>query len=429
MARNAFDGWLRPACAGEEESVVRRFAPLIAGFLALTLVGAACTSKKAESASDIQALQLKLDQASAKSPGAVLRSTLDTVFGEHVALIADAAAAQIQGRAADITAASGRLLGQNSTDLATAFGTVYPDAQATFLALWKKHIAFFLDYGAAAAKNDGAGKTKAVDQLNAYAVTFAAFLNGQNSLLPKDAVVSLFKEHATTVTAVIDALAAKDYAKADTALIAAYAHMDMIGKALATAIRTQHPEKLQGVPDSKPADLRAQLDAALQGHSLLLYSMGAAIIQKRTPDASAAVNALSTTNAEDIASIIGTAWGGDSQATFLAAWKKQIPLYESYARAVATKNATAEAKYRDDLATAAAGIGTVIHGLDPELAAGDISDLIELHLLSIKQSIDSLGRNSFGVAYDALLRAILHMDDLAAELADGVAKQFPTKFV
>ena len=408
---------------------MRRFAPLIAGFLALTLVGAACTSKKASSVEDLAAIQAKLDQASAKSPGAVLRSTLDTLFGEHVALLADAAAAQIQGRAADVTAASERLLGKNSTDLATAFGTVYPDAQITFYALWRKHIAFFLDYGAAAAKNDAAGKKKAVDQLNAYAVTFAAFLNGQNSLLPKDAVVALFKEHATTVTAVIDAVAAKDYAKADTALIAAYAHMDMIGKALATAVRAQHPEKLQGVPDSKPADLRAQLDAALQGHSLLLYSMGAAIVQKRAPDAAAAVDALTSTNANDIASLIGTAWGGSSQATFLTAWQKQIPLYESYARAVAAKNATAEAKYRDDLATAAQGIGTVIHGLDPELAAGDISDLVELQLLSIKQSIDSLGRNDFGLAYDALLRAVMHMDDLAAEIADGVAKQFPTKFV
>jgi hypothetical protein len=415
--------------AGEEDSVVRRFAPLIAGLLALTLVGAACTSKKAASASDIQALQLKLDQASAKSPGAVLRSTLDTLFGEHVALIADAAAAQIQGRAADLAAATDRLLGKNSTDLATAFGTVYPDAQATFLTLWRRHIAFFLNYGAAAAKNDGAGKKKAVDDLTAYAATFGAFLHGQNSLLPKNAVASLFTEHATTVIAVIDAQAAQDYAKADTALAAAYSHMDLIGKALATQIRAQHPEKLQGVPDSKPADLRAQLDAALQEHSLLVFSMGAAILQARAPDAGAAVDALRTTNATDIASIIGTAWGGNSQTTFLTAWLKQIPLYERYARAVAAKDANAEAKYRDDLATAAEGIGTVVHGLDPQLDAGDISDFLKLHVLSIKQSIDSLARSKYGVAYDALLRAITHMDDLAAEIADGVAKQFPMKFV
>ena len=415
--------------AGEEESVVRRFAPLIAGLLALTLVGAACTSKKTSSASDLQAIQAKLDQASAKSPGAVLRSTLDTLLGEHVALIADATAAQIQGRAADAATASNRLLGKNASDLAAAFGTIYADAQAPFLGLWKRHIAFFLNYGTAAAKNDAAGKKKAVDQLNAYAATFAAFLNVQNSLLPKAAVESLFKEHATTLFAVIDAQAAKDYKKEYTALAAAYSHMDMIGGALAAAIRAQHPEKLQGLPDSKPATLRAQLDAALQEQSVLLSALGAGIIQKRAPDAAAAVDALGTTNANDIASIIGTAWGGSSQSDFLAAWQKQIPLYESYARSVAAKNTAGEAKYRDDLATAADKIGKVINGLDPQLAAGDISDLVKLHVLSIKQVMDSLGRNNFDVAYDALLRAITHMDNLAAEIADGVAKQFPTKFV
>ena len=54
---------------------------------------------------------------------------------------------------------------------------------------------------------------------------------------------------------------------------------------------------------------------------------------------------------------------------------------------------------------------------------------MKLHVLSIKQVVDYLGRSNYGVAYDALLRAITHMDNLAAEIADGVAKQFPTKFV
>jgi len=408
---------------------VRRSARLIAGLLALALVGAACTSKKSSSVEDLQAIQAKLDAASAKSPGAVLRSTLDTLFGEHVALIADATAAQIQGRAADVAAASERLLGKNSIDLATAFATIYPDAQATFLALWKKHIAFFLNYGAAAAKNDAAGKKKAVDQLTAYAATFGAFLNGQNSLLPKDAVETLFKEHATTLFAVIDAQAAKDYAKADADLVAAYAHMDMIGKALAAAIRAQHPEKLQGVPDSKPADLRAGLDSALQEHSVLLYTMASAIAQKRAPDAAAAVDALGGSNANEIASIIGTTWDSSAQSAFLAAWQKQIPLYEKYARAVAANNVNAAATYRDDLATAADNIETAVHGFDPQFSPGDISDLVKLHVLSIKQVIDSLSGKNYGVAYDALLRAITHMDDLAAELADGAAKQFPMKYV
>ena len=416
--------------AGKEETVVRRFAPLIAGLVALTLVGAACSSKGGSSTADQAAAQAKIDAAAAKGPGALLRSTLDTVLGEHVALLAEAGAAQVAGQAAGVKAASDRLLGKNSSDLATAFGSIYPDAQATFLALWQKHITFFLDYAAAAAKNDAAGKKKAVDQLNAYAATFAAFLNGQNSLLTKDGVTSLFKEHATTVLAVIDAEAAKDDAKADTALVAAYSHMDMIGKAIAVAIRTQHPEKLAGTPDSKPSTLRAQLDAALQEHSVLLCNLGAAILQKNNAGATAAVDALNS-NANDLAGIVGTQFAGSAQADFLAAWQKQIPLYESYARAVAAKNAGGEAKYRDDLSTAADNIGKAVVKLSPEAGSGDVSiaDFMKLHILSIKEVIDQLAHNRFDNADDALLRAIQHMDDLATELADSIAKQFPTKFV
>ena len=405
---------------------MRRFAPVIAGLLALTLVGASCT-KSSSSTQDAQTKQALLDQAAAKNPGAVLRSTLDKILGEHVALIAAAAAAQAQGRAKDVTEAQAFLVGQNSTDLATAFGQVYPDAQGSFLSLWQKHISFFLSYGAAAAKNDAAGKKKALDDLSAYATTFAAFLNTQNNQLPTAAVEALFKAHATTLTAVIDDEAAKNYAKAYADLVAAYEHMDMIGKALALAIRVQHPEKLAGRPDSKAADLREQLDMALEEHSILSYGLVSAILGKREPDATAAVAALNT-NASNIASIIGAQFGS-GQSDITSAWQKQIPLYEGYARAVVAKNVTAQGKNRDDLAAAAEAIGKVLNGLDSGLDAGVMSDFVKLHVLSIKEATDYMAKGKFDVAYGALVRAIGHMEDLAAEIADGVATKFPTKFV
>src|SRR6266446_2387215 len=76
MARN-LDGSRPGTVAGKEDTVVRRSAPLIAGLVALTLVGAACTSKGGASTPDAAAAQAKIDAAAAKSPGAILRSTLD----------------------------------------------------------------------------------------------------------------------------------------------------------------------------------------------------------------------------------------------------------------------------------------------------------------------------------------------------------------
>ena len=409
---------------------MRRSAPLIAGLVALTLVGAACSSKGGSSTADAAAAQAKIDAAAAKSPGAILRSTLDTVLGEHVALLGALGAASAQGRAAGVKAASDMLLGKNATDLATAFGTIYPDQQGGFLALWKRHITFFQSYAAAAAKNNGAGKKKASDDLTSYAASFAAFLNGANSALPKDAVQSLFAAHAKGVLDVIDAEVAKDYAKADAAVVAAYAHMDMIAKALADAIRTQHPEKLAGDPTSKPADLRASLDVSLQEHSVLLYNLGEAIVAKNNARAAAAVDALNT-NANDVATILGNQFGGSSQGDLLSVWKKQIPLYESYARAVVAGNVAAEAKYRDDLDTAADNVGKAISKLSPSAGTPDasISDFMKLHVLSVKEVVDQLAKGHDSNADDALLRAIQHMDDMAAEIADAIAKQFPTKFV
>jgi hypothetical protein len=428
-ARN-LDGSRPGVVAGKEETVVRRSAPLIAGLVALTLVGAACSSKGGSSTADAAAAQAKIDAAAAKSPGAILRSTLDTLLGEHVALLAELGAASAQARAAGVTAASDRLLGKNASDLATAFGTIYPDLQVGFLALWKKHITFFQSYAAAAAKNDGAGKKKASDQLTSYAASFAAFLNGANSSLPKDAVQSLFVAHAKGVLDLIDAEVAKDYAKADAAVVGAYGHMDTIAKALAAAIRTQHPEKLAGDPSSKPADLRASLDSALQEHSVLLYNLGAAILAKNNARAAAAVSELNT-NANDLATILGDQYGGSAQGDLLSVWKKQIPLYESYARAVAAKDTGAEARYRDGLDSAADDVGKAITKLSPSAGTPDvsISDFVKLHVLSIKEVIDQLARNRDDLADDALLRAIQHMDDMAAEIADAIAKQFPTKFV
>ena len=409
---------------------MRRFTSLLAGLVAFSLIGAACSSSGGTSTTQQAAIQAKLDQASAKSAGALLRSTLETILGEHVALLAEAGAAAAAGQAAGVKAASDLLLGKNASDLATAFGTIYPDNQIAFGKLWERHITFFINYANAAAKHNAAGEKQAADQLTAYAKTFATFLNGINPSLQASAVESLFAEHAKGVLQVFDAEVAKDYAKADTALVAAYAHMDKIGEALAVAIRAQHPEKLSGLPDSKPADLRASLDVAFQEHSVLLYNLGAAIIAKNNARASAAVAALNA-NASAVGTIFGNEFGGSAASDIQSVWQKQIPLYESYAHAVASKNAGAQATYRDDLATAADNVGKAIVKLSPEAGTPDvsISDFMKLHVLSIKEVIDQLGHNRPDNADDALIRAMQHMDDMAAEIADAIAKQYPSKFV
>lgn len=172
-----------------------------------------------------------------------LRVTLNKLLGEHVSLAAAATGAALHGQQAQFEAAAGAL-DNNSLDLAKAIGSVYGQgAQDAFLPLWRKHIEFFVNYTVATAENNAEAKKSAVDDLMGYAEDFGAFLNSANENLPKDAVAGLVREHVTTLAAVVDAQAKKDYAAAYEAERMAYGHMQHISDALAEAIAEQFPKK------------------------------------------------------------------------------------------------------------------------------------------------------------------------------------------
>jgi hypothetical protein len=172
-----------------------------------------------------------------------LRVTLNQLLGEHVTLAASATGAALGGRNGEFEAAAAAL-DTNSVAIADAIGWVYgEDAGATFLPLWRTHIGFFVDYTVATAESDMAAKQKAVDDLTGYASDFGAFLESANPNLTKDAVAELVGHHVMTLAAVVDAQASMDYAAAYTAERTAYAHMQTISDALASAIAMQFPDR------------------------------------------------------------------------------------------------------------------------------------------------------------------------------------------
>ena len=183
------------------------------------------------------------------SKAAALRSGLNLLLREHVWLAGSATGAALGGRMPQFEAVAAALNGpanSNSADIVAAVGSVYgPEIGKAFDGLWRsdKHIPQFVAYTQAAAKGDQAGKDAAVAQLKAYAKEFGTTLNSVNDKLPADAVESAIVEHATTLLAVIDAQAAKDPAKAATALRSAVSHMSMTGKAIAGATVARFPEK------------------------------------------------------------------------------------------------------------------------------------------------------------------------------------------
>ena len=179
----------------------------------------------------------------ASLPAAELRAKLNTLLQEHAYLAASATNAALGGRQAEFQAAA-QALDANSVDLSKAIGMVYgTGAESAFLALWRKHIGFFVDYATGVATKDKVKQDKAVNDLVGYTQDFGAFLASANPNLPKATVADLVKTHVLTLKDVVDAQGMGDQKKAYMALRAAASHMMMIADPLAMAIAKQFPEK------------------------------------------------------------------------------------------------------------------------------------------------------------------------------------------
>jgi hypothetical protein len=212
---------------------------LVVRIMAVTLGGALAASQAAAQTyvtADHEASAPRMDAAE-------LRASLNRLLQEHVYLAGAATGAALGGRDAEFKAAAGALDG-NGVDLSKMIGAVYgADAGQAFLALWRRHIGFAVDYTTGVATRDRKKADGAVDALVAYSQDFAAFLASANPNLPKSAVADLVKTHVVTLKDVVDAQAAKDPAKTYAALRSAAGHMSMIADPLAAAIAKQFPDK------------------------------------------------------------------------------------------------------------------------------------------------------------------------------------------
>src|SRR5262249_32694879 len=93
-------------------------------------------------------------QTIASTSSSDLRIGLNSLLKEHVYLAAAATGAALGGRQDEFKSAAGAL-DANSVALSQAIGSVYgSDAETAFLALWRKHIGFFVDYTTGVAKKD-----------------------------------------------------------------------------------------------------------------------------------------------------------------------------------------------------------------------------------------------------------------------------------
>ena len=182
--------------------------------------------------------------ATLTSKSADLRTTLNLQLSEHVYLAGFSVAEALLGNTPGFEGGAAAL-DQNSVELGKTIAAAYgPEAEKRFLELWRAHIGMFVAYTQASAKNDAAGKAKAVADLDGYRKDFDAFLSGANPNLPKGAVEQLLVMHVNGIAKAVDLLAAKDYKSGYANLKTAEDHSIMLADPITAAIVKQFPDKL-----------------------------------------------------------------------------------------------------------------------------------------------------------------------------------------
>ena len=171
-----------------------------------------------------------------------LRVLLNSLEREHVALAATATRDGFSGNPDFKDAAAS--LDNNSVALSQAIGSVYGDeASKKFLAIWRSHIGFFVNYTVAAKKGDKAGMDKAVTDLNGYIDAISDFFSQANPNLTRDAVHSLVAQHVTLLKGAIDSYGAANYSDSFDKQHQASEQIGTIADAISGAIVKQYPAK------------------------------------------------------------------------------------------------------------------------------------------------------------------------------------------
>jgi hypothetical protein len=352
---------------------------------------------------------------------AALRATLTSLLSDHVWLAGNALDTAVQ-RKGDLkdpqVVGAVKALDANSVALAKAVGSVYPDAEKPFLASWRQHIGFFVNYTLGKATNDDKQVAKAKADLDNYRTSFGELINSVVPELPADAVVEELKPHVNSLYAAIDASVAgkPDY---QTKLSMAANHMAMTAEILAGGIAKN--KGLEGDVDGVAATVRAALTSQLSAHVWLAGNALDTAVQKKgdlkDPKVVRAVKALDA-NSVALAKTVGSVYP-DAEKPFLASWRQHIGFFVNYTLGKATKDDKQVAKAKTDLDNYRTSFGELINSVIPELPADAVAEELSPHVDTLFAAIDAsvAGKPDYQTK---LTKAANHMPMTAAILTSGI---------
>jgi len=361
------------------------------------------------------------------SAAANLRTKLDLALGEHIILASKATGAALGGRNAEFSA-YGALLNTNGTDIGAMIGAAYgAPAKDAFNKIWSAHNGFFVDYTTGVATKDKTKMDKAVQDLTTvYVPDFAKFIADATGL-PMDAVVKLTTDHVLQTKAIVDAQAKGDWKAAYAAIRLAYAHMQMIGDAIAPAIVTKFPDKFAGDPSNKAVGLRIALNQFLQEHLYLASFATGGALGGRNDEFAAAGTALNT-NGTDLGAAIGSLYGDAAKDQWNQIWSAHNGFFVDYTKGVAAKDKAMMDKAVQNLTTVYVPQFADFLAGATGLRKDALVTLITEHVLTTKAIVDAQATGDSAAVAAADRKAAQHMEMIADPLAAAIVAKLPGKF-
>ncbi|MGN6608571.1 MAG: hypothetical protein ACTHMS_16370 [Jatrophihabitans sp.] len=356
------------------------------------------------------------------SQAAQLRADLTGLLNDHVWLAGNALDTALHhgGNLKNPQVAGAvKALDDNSVDLSKAIGAAYPSAEKPFLASWRQHIGFFVNYTLGKATHKPGMVAKARKDLDGYRTAFGQLIHSVVPDLPADAVAKELVPHVSSLLAAIDADVAgkRNY---QSLLAAAASHMTMTADVLAGAIAKN--KKLSGDADSQASGVLATLTAQLNDHVWLAGNALDTAVREggilKKPDVAGAVAALDG-NSVAISKTVGSVYPSAEQP-FLASWRQHIGFFVNYTLGKATKNKAMVAKATKDLSGYAQSFDQLLDSVIKTLPKGAVDSELQAHVSSLFAAIDA----SVAGAPDyqsKLAAAAMHMPHTAAALAGAIA--------
>jgi plastocyanin len=307
-------------------------------------------------------------------------------------------------------------------------GSVYgQDGEDAFDVLWSAHNGLFVDYTRAVAAGDQTGQDAAVEALTtSFVPGFSQFVADATGL-PVDAATSLVAEHISDTKAVVDAQAADDQAAAYAGIRQAFAHMRMIGDALAGAIVGQFPDQIPGDPAAAAVDLRVALNQLLLEHMYLASFATGAQLDGLDGEMAAAIEALGT-NGTDIGAAVGSLFGSDAEDAFDTIWSAHNGLFVDYANGVLMGDQAAQDTAVEALTTTFAPQLAAFLAGATGLPEDVLTQLVTDHVANTKAVVDAQAGDDATAAAAADQAAAHHMRMIADPLAAGIVAALPEAF-